>query len=143
MTVTTMVEALQAFMLTYPNWAASAPLYVDYLGAEPTQYTIVPLPGDKVLEEYIDGGSSRTYPFALQANFSTADEAERIQNSGFFETLSDWFETETLAGRLPTLPSGRTAEKIEAGNLGFLYQQGESETGVYQIQCKITYIQQP
>jgi hypothetical protein len=67
---------------------------------------------------------------------------ERIENSGFYETLADWLEEQTKAGNLPTLDAGKTAESIEAVTWGFVYQQGESATGIYQITCKLVYEQE-
>ena len=96
-----------------------------------------------IVESYINGGSLREFPFAFQSMASTADDLERLQNIGFYEAFADWLETQSLAGTLPTLGAKQTAEKIEALNWAYLYEQGESSTGVYQITCKLTYTQQP
>jgi hypothetical protein len=139
----TVLTALKTYLATYNGLESGAPLSVDFLGARPTGYAIIPLPGAKIIEKYLDGGSLREFPFAIQSMFSTVDEAERLENSGFYEALSDWFETQTLADTLPTLASGKTATIIEALGWGFLYEQGQSDTGVYQISCKLTYEQTP
>ena len=82
--------------------ASGAPLQVDFLGPDLAGYSIVTMPGAEV-EWYLNGGSTRTFPFALQANFSTADDAERIDNIGFYETLSDWLHAQSEADTLPGL----------------------------------------
>ena len=74
---------------------------------------------------------------------STSDELERLENSGFFETFTDWLESQTESGDLPTLGAKKTAEKIEALGWAYLYEQGKSSTGIYQVQCKLTYDQEP
>jgi len=138
------ISAVKTYMLTYSSLDAGAPMWVDFLGTNPTQYAIVPLPGPKVVAWYLHGGSMREFPFAFQSMQSTADELERLENSGFYEALSDWFETQTKVGTLPTsLGTGRTATAIEAIGWAFLYEQGESATGVYQINCKLSYEQDP
>lgn len=137
------IEALKTYMATYSGFASGAALQVDQLGNTPTQYALMPLPGARVVESYIDGGTSREFPFALQSMESTADDLERISNSGFYEALADWFETQTDAGTLPTLDTGKTATGIEALGWGYLFEFGESGTGIYQIQCKLTYTQAP
>ena len=139
----TILEAVKTYLLTYPSLETGALLLVNHLGPDPVGYTIVPLPGEKVLEWYVDGGSSRAYYFAFQSVESTADELERLENCGFFEDLSTWFETQSNAGTLPSLGSGKTATWIEATGFGYLFEQGQSETGIYQIQCRLTYEQQP
>ena len=139
----TIISAVKTYLLTYSNLKANAPMWVDFLGPIPTEYVIIPLPGTKIIEQYLDGSSLREFPFAFQSMESTADELERLDNNGFYEALSDWFETQTEAGSFPTLASGKTATKIEALSWAFLYEQGQSSTGVYQIQCKLTYQQDP
>jgi len=136
----TIIESLKAYLKTCPNLADGALLEVDHNGP-PIQYAIVPVPGARVLEAYLDGGSLREFPFAFQTAAITADDAERIDNAGFQETFADWLEAQTEAGNLPALDAGKTAESIAATSWGYLFEQGESDTGIYQIQCKLTYRQ--
>ncbi len=135
------INALRSYLATYSGLKTGAPLWVDYLGSDPTQYAVVPLAGSKVLEEYINGSSLREFPFAFQSMESTADDLERLENSGFYETFSDWLETQTEAGTFPTLSTGQTPELIEATGWGYLFEQGESETGIYQVNCRLVYKQ--
>jgi hypothetical protein len=41
------------------------------------------------------------------------------------------------------MDEGKTATAIEATGWAYLYEQGQSDTGVYQIQCRLTYEQEP
>lgn len=136
-----LISALHTYLLTYPNWAAGAPFYVDHLGNNPTQYGLFPLPGVPIVENYVNGSSLRQFAFALQSMESIADNAARMSASEFYETLADWLETQTENDNLPKLASGKTAESIEALQSGFLFEFGESGTGIYQIQCRLTYKQ--
>ena len=136
-----MISALKTYIATYSGLDTSAALLVDVLGKTPTQYALVPIPGARIVESYIDGSSKREYPFAIQSMESNADDATRTAINEFYESLADWFETQTLAGTLPTLASGKTAESIEALGWGFLQEFGESGVGLYQIQAKLTYNQ--
>lgn len=137
------LSAVKVYLATYSGLAAGKPLWVDYLGTSPTQYAIVPLAGTKIVETCLDGGTTREFPFAFQSMESTADELERLENAGFFEAFSDWLETQTEAGALPNLGTKKLALKIEALGWAYLYEQGQSNTGVYQVQCRLTYEQQP
>jgi hypothetical protein len=138
------LSAIQTYIKTYGSLENNAPVLIDFLGENPTGYSIVSLPGSTVVEQYLDGGSLREFPFALQAMFSTADDAERLENLGFFEAFSEWLDSQTEAGVLPSsLGTGRTAEKIEALGQAFLYEQGVSGRGVYSVQCKLSYEQDP
>ncbi len=138
-----LISALKTYLATYTGLASGAPIWVDYLGQKPTEYAVIPLAGTRIAERYIDGGSSRKFPFAFQSMESTADELERLENNGFYEAFSDWLDAQTVAGVLPTLGAKQTATEIQALGWGFLYEQGQSSTGVYQIQCELTYEQQP
>lgn len=133
------ISSVRTYLATYTGLKTGAPLWVDFLGNKPSEYAVIPLAGGKVIETYLSGKSLREYPFAFQSMESTADDLERLENSGFFETFADWLETQTEAGTLPTLGTGQTTEIIEALGWGYLYEQGNSDTGVYQIQCRIVY----
>lgn len=136
------LSALKTYIKTYTELEDDAPVWVNYLGKEPIEYAIIPLPGAGILFEYIDGSSLREFSFAFQSVESTADELERLETIGFFEEFSDWLDTQTVAGTFPALASGKTPTEITALGWGFLYEQGESATGVYQIQCALTYEQE-
>lgn len=138
----TIISALRTYIAGYSSLTTGAPLWVDYLGKEPDQYAIIPLPGARKIEEYLDGGSLREFPFALQMNLSTAADAERLGNNAFSEAFSDWLENQTNAEVLPALGTGKTAKEIEATSWGFLLEQGDSQTGIYQITCRLEYEQQ-
>lgn len=136
-----MISAIKTYIGTYNGLDATAALLVDVLGKEPTQYAIVPVPGARIVESYIDGSSKREYPFAIQSMQANGDDAERAAINAFYEALADWFDTQTEAGTLPTLDAGKTPEAVEALGWGFLQEFGESGTGIYQIQAKLVYKQ--
>jgi hypothetical protein len=140
---TSIIKSLRDFVKTYPGLKAKAPVWVDFLGAGPIQYAINPLPGARIVEWYLDDSSLREFPFAFQSMESTADDLTRFQTNGFYEAFADWLETQWLADNMPVLDTKKTSFKIEALGWGFLFEQGQSETGIYQIQCKLTYTQQP
>jgi hypothetical protein len=139
MTVNSVLEAVKTFIATHVG--SSAPLTVDFLGTTLPGYSIVPLPGGGWIEKWITAGGTKEFLFAFRAAFSTADEAERLENSGFYEAFSTWLETQTASGTLPILPTGKTSEKIEALGAGFLYEQGVSANGIYEISCRLVYAQ--
>lgn len=141
MTITNIIEPIKTFIATYSGLTSGAALTIDTLGQTPTEYSIMSLPGGRIVTTYVNDATEREYPFAFQATLSTADEAERIVNNGFFEDFAAWLESQTNAGTLPTLETGKTATKIEALGWGFPLDQGESGTAIYQITCKLTYDQ--
>jgi len=139
------ISALKTYIATYAGLTTGAPLWADNLSAGALGYSVNSLPGTKRVETYIDSNQhfQAEYPFAFQVMASTADDPNRISNLGFFEAFSDWLDSQSEAGTLPTLGAKQTAEKIEAVIGGYLMEQGPSDTAVYQISCKLTYTQVP
>jgi len=137
------ISALRTYLLTCPSLASGALVLVDHAGSEPIGYSIVPMPGERIAKTYVTGKTVREYPFAFQTVASTADNLARIESAAWNEIFADWLEAQTKAGSLPTLDTGKTAIGVEAVNWGYLYEEGESQTGIYQIVCKLTFEQQP
>ena len=138
----TIIESLKTYLADYSELKDDAPLWVDFLGPKPTQYTIIALAGPIIVSTYINGSSEREFPFAFRSVESTADELERLETLGFYEEFAAWLESQTAAGVLPTLAEGQVAVNAMALGRAYLYQQGESQTGIYQIQCRLLYEQE-
>lgn len=136
-----LISAIRTFILTYAELDADAPVWVDYLGAVPVEYSIVPLPGTRTLEIYLDNSKRCAKPFAFKVTDYTADDARRLANEEFAEEFAEWLDEQTISGVLPALDSGKVAERIEATSWGYIEQQGASETAVYLITCQLIYDQ--
>lgn len=136
------IQNLKTYFTSYSGLTGTnSPILTDFLGALPTQYAIIPLPGQRIVATYLNDKKQKEYPFAFQSIEYTADELERMDVNAFYEALGDWLDSQSEAEVLPTLDAGKTAEKIEALGWGYLLDDGDSGTGVYQIQCKLTYEQ--
>lgn len=136
------LEGVRNYLLTYTGLKTDAPLWVQYLGSQPTQYSVIPLAGSRVLETNIIGIRTMEYVFALQSMEGTSEDIDRLESAGFYEALAQWLDEQTELKNLPLLPGTAKAEKIEALGWGVLFQQGNSETGIYQIQCHLIYKEQ-
>ena len=136
-----LIGSIRTYLLTYSGLVSGAGLLVDTLGKEPTQYSLVPLPGARIVQTYINGATVREFAFAVQSMESTADDPARIANHEFLETLADWIESQNEAEVFPTLDSGKTPVRIEVLGQPILFEFGESGTGIYQLQCRLTYEQ--
>jgi len=135
------ISSLKTYIATCPSLGTDPLLSINYLDQGKTNYSIVPLPGARIIETDLVGNTVREYPFAFQSMESTAAELERLENSGFYEDFADWLETQTLAEIFPSMGTGKTPTKIEATVGGSLYEQGNTDTGIYQIQCLLAYDQ--
>ena len=137
------IGEMVTYLKGYSGLVMGAPLWVNHLGGTATQYAILPLPGEKVIEVDILDRKTCEYPFAFQSMESTADDLARLENLGFYEDLAAWFDSQTEAGELPDLGPKKTAIAIEALTWGYIFEQGESQTGVYQVNCRLVYEQTP
>lgn len=137
-----LIASIKEYIAMYPGLVAGAGLLVETLNKTPTQYSLVPLPGTRVLESYLNGSELCQYPFALQSMESTADETARMATHEFFEDLSKWLKEQSEDGNLPALDDVKqTPESLEVINQAALIALGESGTGIYQLQCRLVYKQ--
>jgi hypothetical protein len=135
------IGALKGYIEGFAGLEEGAPVWVNYLSVNPVEYAIVPLPGARIVTTDIIGNTEREFPFAFQSAESTADDLARLEDIAFFEAFAEWLDAQSEAGELPEMDEGQTPEKIEATGWGFLFEQGESNTGIYQIQAKLSYQQ--
>lgn len=112
---------------------------VDYLKDKATAYSINPyLNPSPTIKPYTDGGALKQYPFYFQSTeIYTQDSVDMIQNSGFYEEFEKWIKDQNDIGNLPEIEG---IQSIEAMSNGFLYD-ASGDTAIYQIQCRITYIE--
>ena len=120
-------------------------LRVDFLGADiDKEYTIDSIPCNPVLKRYLDGTEKRQYLFTIGSRaFYTPDVLIALDNSGVFEDLAAWIKKHNRLGISPELPSGCTAQNIEAlSTVYVLESDAASSAARYQIQCKLIYLQE-
>lgn len=117
---------------------------VDFLKDESRTFSIEPIPGTQILEEYLEKYSLRQYRFNLVAKFRYSDESMmNIQNSQFFERLGEWIEVESENGNLPKLPKGNNSEEINIATNGYLFSvTPDWKTARYQLQLQLVYMHQ-
>ena len=140
----TIIGALRSYFLTCPLLGQSR-IGVDYLADRAhggVEYSIDTTPATQLVKQYVDGSSIRQYLFVLRSvNDYGSNALQNMANSGFYEQLSTWLEDQSRARRLPDLPAGKTAQRIEAQSTGYLFTAGP-DMGRYQIQCRLQYFQE-
>jgi len=141
--MSSVLESLQTYIKTYTSLAAGAPVWAEFLGNLPTEYSIVPLPGQKTIATYLDDSTLEGFPFAIESTVSVADDITRIENNSFYEHFARWLKQQNDAGNFPTLATGQQPESIEAVSQGFLIERTPSQTGIYHLICLLTYTQTP
>lgn len=115
---------------------------IDFLGEKP-EYSIDPLPADPVLKRYVDGGQVRQFQFAFTSKeYFDGDARTGIENSGFYQDLADWVESNNEKNILPVMGNAKHEPvQVEIMTSGYLFDM-DAEFARYQIQCRLIYEQE-
>jgi hypothetical protein len=140
--MSSILEAIKTYMLDFPLLEDGSPLFSDHSVGTAVQYSIIQIPGTRVLEEDLVGNQDCQYTFAFQSIESTMDELQRFANANFYDELEVWLRTQSKLNLLPVLDANQKPELIETLGWGYLMQE-ETGIGVYQVQCRLLYIQEP
>lgn len=141
----TLIGSIRDFIKTCPHlkeFEDVVKIGVDKLSDDTTTYTINEAVFQPILKKYINGSSERQYVFVFGSREQYGhDVFENIENIGFFEDFSNWLEIQVIQNKVPILGEGKQALTIEATTNGYAFQTAEDKA-IYQIQCKLTYLQQ-
>ena len=111
---------------------------VDYLGAEPTEYSIEAVPCDPIYQQYTDGDCLRQFLFVFASReFFSADVEQNTANAAFYEAFENWIYDNNQAGVLPDL-DGHEPVSIEVLTSGYVFD-ADADAARYQIQCRLIY----
>lgn len=109
---------------------------VDFLGNEPTEYSIEPIPVNPTVTSDIDDGELKQFAFVFASRESYGSETvQNMLNTKFYEQFSKWIKQNNNNDILPEIPG---IESIECTSTAYAYQTG-IDTARYQIQLRITY----
>lgn len=138
----TIIESLINYFMSCPDVAElTSIIKVDFLQDKGKSFSIEPIPTNPIVSNYVGGGGERRYAFSLAVKFNYSDEARmNIENSGFFEKLEKWLDTQNRNGNLPTLGDGKYADSIEVTSNGYLFGiTQDMRYGRYELQCQLLY----
>ncbi len=131
-----MIEKIRQYLIDIDVIDDNCRINVDFLGEEPTEFAIVPIAVDPIIERWITGQSIRQYQFELiSCNDYGADVMQNMANSRFYEELYDLIEKNNKESILPDIEG---IQKIECLNNGAILD-ANTNTARYSIQMKITY----
>lgn len=115
-------------------------VHIDYLPEKAIQYSIDVVPCNPVIKKYVDGTVKNQYLFVFGSReYYSAEVAQNLANSGFYETLTDWIDEKSKNGELPKLKNGKEALQIEVLSSGYA-MDSDTDNARYQIQCRLIYI---
>ncbi len=131
-----MIEKIRQYLIDNRIIDDDCRINVDFLGENPTEFAIIPIAVDPILERYVDGTSLRQYQFQLiSCNDYGADVMQNIDNSTFYEQLYNLIDENNNKNILPKIDG---IVSIECLNNGAILD-ATTNTARYSIQMKITY----
>jgi len=137
----TITESIRDWIRGYPLIDNNLRVNIDWLPEDSTEYTIDSVPGDAVVQRYIDGSAKKQALFVFGSREPYgSDVLQNIDNSGFYEEFSKWVEEQNDAGNLPVLETGKTPIKVDVLSTAYVFQS-DAETARYQIQCRLLYME--
>lgn len=114
---------------------------VDYLGADPTSYSIESVPVEPIVKQYVDGSTLRQLDFVFASREAYGEEVrQNIENLGFYEAFAAWLEECSIKGFFPDLGENREVRSIKALTNGYPFNTSVHDAK-YQVQCRIGYYQ--
>lgn len=115
---------------------------MDYLTEDPTEYAIYTSPSTLKYKTDILGNVQFTplqeinFVFASRESYGR-DVLQNLQNLGFFQEVINWMILQNETKNFPAIAEGAVVS-ILPSTTQFLFSAG-SDTGLYQIQCKLIY----
>ena len=132
------LEGLREFFYSCPLLEGGQ-IRLEYLGAEPTGYSIETQETSPVLRQYVSGDSLRQLVFVLASREAYGPEQQKeMGGSVFYERLSDWIEEQNRLGRFPPLPEGCRPQRLEVLTCG-CSTATELDTARFQIKGRLLY----
>ena len=140
-----MISQIREWLIECPYLDEYANMLVEYLGNEPTEYSITEVPTPNIVTRYLDGTTERRLLF----NFSSREYygreiAQNIANSDFYKNFANWLEEKTYKEELPYIADNIKINSIRAITSGYLFQASNGlDNAKYNIQCEVLYTQMP
>ena len=137
------IAALRAWLKTCPliaeeQEATGAAFRIAGLDEEATAFSIEDSPGDPVLTEYLSGRDmAKNYLFLSRREYGEADVLT-VQNSGFFEQLTDWVMAQNDCHHLPALEAPRQPLGVSVTSTGYIVTSSAGSCRM-QMQLRLTY----
>lgn len=137
-----MIDSVRDFMKSCPL-LSEIDVNINYLNESAVSGAVENVSAQPVIKMYTDGGTMRQMLFtvSLRQAFGQEDAANGAAVSKL-EQVSDWIETQSNAGILPSLEGKRSPVSLEIEKSGWL-EDKTTDTAKYQLQCRLVYYQEP
>lgn len=116
-------------------------LNIDFLGSEPTEYTIERIGTDEVIKQYSDGGKLKRFVFAVVSREYVGTSVDKnLKAAEFYEKFSEWIAEKNAIGELPKIGESKVAQSIRVSKSGTMEDLAD-DCAKYQIECTMVYLE--
>lgn len=139
------IAALRAWLKTCPliaeeQEATGAAFRIAGLDEDATAFSIEDSPGDPEITKYFSGRDmAKNYLFLSRREYGEADVLT-VQNSGFFEQLTDWVMAQNDCHHLPAIEAPRQPLGVSVTSTGYIVTSSAGSCRM-QMQLRLTYYQ--
>ncbi len=131
-----MIDAIKKYLRENKIIDDECRINVDFLGENPTEFSIEKIPVNPIIEEYLDGSTYRQFQFQLvSCNYYGADYIQNLTNSEFYENLYNLIRTNNDKDILPNIDGIDSISCLNNGGVDVT----DINTARYSIQMRITY----
>lgn len=110
----------------------------NMLSNDINNYSLDKIPTDSTVEEWITGDVIYKDVFSFRSRMAySQDTINNLNNIGFFEQFEDKIKSNNDKGILPDI---KNIESIECLNCGTMVSNDNGNTGTFDIQIQITYL---
>ena len=132
------IESIRKWLKTYPE--LSGRLDVDFLGEDVDTYSVDSIPCPEIIKQYRDGSTLKQFQFAVSSRrFYEQNIKTNTSNLQFFESLTNWIETQKKMRNLPKMDEGKTALTIIVTSTAYPFIISEDGKARYQVQMRLEY----
>lgn len=137
-----LTQAIRDWLEAYEGLSGGI-MHVDWLPADAQTFSVDSVPTEPILNQYLDGSSRRQLLFVVASReFFASDVDNQTDNMAWFEAFSDWVEAQNLRRSFPDLGEHRKCRSIEIISTAYPFSVGDDGLARYQVQMKMTYLQE-
>ena len=131
-----MIEEIRKYLIGQNIIDKKNRINVEFLSEKPTEFSIEKVSTNPIIEKYIDGSSYRQFQFQLvSCNEYSAELAQNIANSEFYENFYNTIEEKNKQKLLPNIEGIDTIECLDNGAM----INANENTARYSILMRIKY----
>ncbi len=136
------IGVLRDYFQAYPGFGSER-LELNCLPREIDRCSIDAVPCEPIIKAYLDGSSVRQCQFTLSTRtYHGQDLRGQEANMAMFAGLEDWLEAKRFFRGLPNLGPGKKARDVEITSTAYPYIVSPDGTARYQVQLRLTYLQE-